>query len=75
MIRDVLVAVLFIFGVLFGKATASAAAAEHSIASSGLGLKVASFLRQSGLGDEAIVVAIASLPALELVEQFQLVTG
>jgi len=65
MIRDVLVAVLFMFGVLFGNATASAAA-EHSIGSSSLGLKVASFLRKSGLFDEAIVVAIASLPALEL---------
>jgi len=64
-IRDVLLAVLFTFGVLFGNATASAAA-EHSIGSSSLGLKVASFLRRSGICDEAIVVAIASLPALEL---------
>lgn len=65
MIRDVLVTVLFTFGLLFGNATASATA-EHSIGSSSLGLKVASFLRRSGLCDEAIVVAIASLPALEL---------
>ncbi|KAG0576908.1 hypothetical protein KC19_5G117000 [Ceratodon purpureus] len=65
MIRGVLVAAPLIFGALFGNAIASAAA-EHSIGSSSLGLKVAAFLRGSGLSDEAIVAAVASLPALEL---------
>ena len=65
MIRGFLVAAPLIFGALFGNAIASAAA-EHSIGSSSLGLKVASFLRGSGLSDEVIVAAIASLPALEL---------
>ena len=67
MIRGVLVAApLVLMGALFSNAIASAAAAEHSIGSSSLGLKVATFLRGSGLSDEAIVAAVASLPALEL---------
>lgn len=65
MIRGILVVAPLIFGPLFGNGIACAAA-EHSIGSSSLGLKVASFLRGSGLSDEAIVAAIASLPALEL---------
>ncbi|XP_024360850.1 uncharacterized protein [Physcomitrium patens] len=64
-IRNVMVAAPIIIGALFGNAIV-ASAAEHSIGSSSLGLKVASFLRGSGLGDEVIVALVACLPALEL---------
>lgn len=53
-----------IFGAFFG--TEIVTAAEHSIGTSSLGLKVATFLRGSGWSDESVVAFIASLPVLEL---------
>lgn len=45
---------------------AAAAVAADSIRASGFGLKVAAALRGVGWPDEAVVVAVASLPVLEL---------
>ncbi|PKA60993.1 hypothetical protein AXF42_Ash019982 [Apostasia shenzhenica] len=44
----------------------SFAAADDSIRASGFGLKVATALRKSGWGDEAIVFLLATLPVIEL---------
>lgn len=47
-------------------ASGDANAAADSIRASGFGLKVASALRGSGWPDEAVVVALATLPVIEL---------
>eukprot|EP01018_Ginkgo_biloba_P011211 Gb_02066 [translate_table: standard] len=45
---------------------AKAFASTDSIKASGIGLKIASFMRRSGCPDEAIVFILATLPVLEL---------
>lgn len=64
----------FLFWVLFWAslsvawfaASGDANAATDSIRASSFGLKVASALRSSGWPDEAVVVALATLPVIEL---------
>ena len=63
--QGALAAVPLVIGAFF-RTTIASAAAEHSIGTSSLGLKVAKYLRGSGWCDEAIVAFIASLPILEL---------
>lgn len=48
------------------RAAFAAAAASDSIRASGIGLKIATWLRGTGWPDEAIVFALATLPVLEL---------
>ncbi|KAL2652152.1 hypothetical protein R1flu_020280 [Riccia fluitans] len=58
---------LLAFAVSYGFQTKAAlAVSENSIAASGLGIKVATFLRGSGWPDELIVFTVAMLPVLEL---------
>ncbi|KAL3699748.1 hypothetical protein R1sor_017770 [Riccia sorocarpa] len=58
---------LLAFAVSYGfHMEAALAVAENSIAASGLGIKVATFLRGSGWPDELIVLTVAMLPVLEL---------
>lgn len=64
LVRTIII-VLAIFGILPGLLCGCAQASE-AIKASSLGLKVASFLRQTGWPDEAIVFFMAMLPVLEL---------
>lgn len=63
--QKAIITVLSVLVILHGLFCSCAQAAE-AIKASSLGLKVASFLRQTGWPDEAIVFLMAMLPVLEL---------
>ncbi|MCO5569009.1 hypothetical protein L7F22_022715 [Adiantum nelumboides] len=65
-LAKIVIVSLTVFVLLCGLVFCGCAQASEAVKASSLGLKVASFLRQTGWPDEAIVFLMATLPVLEL---------